>query len=898
LTIKAQLLATAVSVALLAAASAQLPIARLDTIFPFGAKAGTTTEIEVAGAELDGPVSLIFDHAGIKAEPVSGTRFKVQVAPDVPPGAYELRFSGRWGVSAPRWFTVGDGEEALVTAEAKDLTKAPSMTPRTVYNGRAEAGQANYFRIAAKAGERFFVDCAADRIGSRMDALLVLFDASGTEVARSREAKFGDPLLDYTANADGELILQVSDFLVRGGVDYGFRITLNSGPQIDHVLPASAVPGTRQTFQVFGHNLPGGIASADGMERAEISVDVPADAQRRHTSPLPPAATGTQGFHLNIEGSNPYFIAHGDAPAVLDAGGNNRSEAAQIVAVPSEVSGRFYPGGVEWFGFDAVKGKTYIVDVFGQRASAPSDPVLEVFKRTVDVDGKEGLAKIGGGDDEGKNIGGRAYRTDHRDPAFRFTADADGSMRVALRDQFGTLSTFRLRISEPKPGFDVIVAGPAPDGDNNGGKRVFHSGVALRRGQTVELPVAILRRDGFNSEVELEVEGLPAGFTAAPSVVHTGRDNGSIALRMAADAPAWSGAIRVFGKAGDRREAAHPVSVNWTSNDADQERVFSQVGSALTVAGIEEVAPVVVTLAEEKIWETSIGGKLEIPLKLAMSGEIKDKINVRVVELLGLGNKPMQTAIEKDKDVGTLVMEFFNNRDNNKFTTGTHSFALAASTKIGYRRDVDKSTAAEEAKKAAAADADAKRKARDESKKALDTARASTAETDVEKQKRVADSELALKAAEEALKVAEETMRKSEEAAKAAAERAKPRDLLVSDRTFPITLKLAATPIRLVPPAAPLTVAKGAAVEVPVQFERLYGFADEVRFSAKLPDGTAGVSAPEVAVAKDAGKGALVINTAAEAKPGELAIELIAKMKFNGIDLEERHPIKLIITAP
>jgi hypothetical protein len=258
----------------------------------------------------------------------------------------------------------------------------------------------------------------------------------------------------------------------------------------------------------------------------------------------------------------------------------------------------------------------------------------------------------------------------------------------------------------------------------------------------------------------------------------------------------------------------------------------------------------------------------------------------------------MQVAVDRGKDAGTLVLQFLNNRDNNKFTPGTHQFAISASTKIGYRRDVDKATAAEEAKKAAITEVDAKRQVRDAAKRALDAARAATSETELEKQKSIADSDAAFKVAEEAIKAAEEAKRKAEEAAKRAAERAKPRDLLASDRTFPITLKLAATPLKLSVPPEPLSVANGASVELPLQFERLYGFAEEVKFSVKLPEGTKGVTVSEVAVVKDAAGGKLVINTAAESAPGELAVVLIAKMKFNGIDLEERHPIKLLITQP
>src|SRR3954463_6342198 len=46
-----------------------LPVPRLDTIFPMGAKAGTTVaDLGLTGANLDDAETLIFNHPGIKAE--------------------------------------------------------------------------------------------------------------------------------------------------------------------------------------------------------------------------------------------------------------------------------------------------------------------------------------------------------------------------------------------------------------------------------------------------------------------------------------------------------------------------------------------------------------------------------------------------------------------------------------------------------------------------------------------------------------------------------------------------------------------------------------------------------------------------------------------------------------
>ncbi|MCE9531644.1 MAG: hypothetical protein K8T89_11060, partial [Planctomycetes bacterium] len=44
-----------------------LPLARLDSALPSGAKAGTTVEVNLTGTDLEDAEALIFSHPGIKA---------------------------------------------------------------------------------------------------------------------------------------------------------------------------------------------------------------------------------------------------------------------------------------------------------------------------------------------------------------------------------------------------------------------------------------------------------------------------------------------------------------------------------------------------------------------------------------------------------------------------------------------------------------------------------------------------------------------------------------------------------------------------------------------------------------------------------------------------------------
>src|SRR5688500_15659758 len=102
-----------------ASAFAQLPATQLDGIFPIGASPNSDVELTIGGEGLDDVDRLVFSHAGISAQrkmaeptpfdegpqPVENV-FLTKIAADVPPGVYEVRAAGKYGLSNPRSFVV------------------------------------------------------------------------------------------------------------------------------------------------------------------------------------------------------------------------------------------------------------------------------------------------------------------------------------------------------------------------------------------------------------------------------------------------------------------------------------------------------------------------------------------------------------------------------------------------------------------------------------------------------------------------------------------------------------------------------------------------------------------------------------------------------------------------
>ena len=900
----------------------QLPAPRLDSIFPMGGKAGGSVDITLKGADLTGEGQLFFNDPGITSEPIGKGVFKVKIAELVSSGSYDLRFGGKDGTTSPISFAVSNRDEKIAPKEATNKAKAVYLEDNVVMNGIMEPGKAHYYKFPVRNGGRYFIDCFAERINSRADALLVLNDPSGIEVARSRESIGGDPLIGFTPTIEGEYLLRVSDFLARGGAGYNYRIQLRQGPQIDFVLPLSAQPGKTQSFQIFGKNLPGGVPSGeDGLERIEINIDVPTEMERRKTVPVKPSGAGFKGFHYALgEGndiSNSVFIAQSNFSPVIDSGSNSSPEDAQEIPFPSELSGRFYPGKKSWFSFNAEKDKEYVIEVIAHRLVSYCDPSIVVEKVIGDAEGKEKVSIIGKADDQEANVGGRRYPTNSRDPIYRFKADIDCKVRVAVSDNFATKAPFRMIIREPKPDFDLLVSASAPAGDNNKGKKIVREGIAVRRGQVGNLDVYVLRRDGFDGEIELKAQGFPESFKVKTTKLGKGKNHCSLSFYNKEDAPAWAGKVKIVGEADVQgtkiQKEAESLAVNWSVNDADQERVISRTSSGITVASIDEQTPMKVVPAEDKVWESSLGGNLEIPIKFITTSEIKDKVTIVPVDFPGMGKAPqIQVDKGKTKESHKLIIPLLNNKDNNKYQEGTHQFVLRASTKLGYRRDLQVFQIAEEQKKNATKILEEAKKTLEtlkkefeSAKKSLNEAKSSSAETEEEKKKKITDAESKVGLAEESLKQAEKKLKEAEEKNKSAdqklkqaTDRAKPKDVQFVSYSKPVTVKIEACPIRFKDSKAPVELGKGLKSKVVVNFDRLYGFADSVSLSAKLPDGTKGLKVAEASANKDQSAIDLPIEITADANLGLIHLELIAKLKFNGIDLQTKGNVSIKITEP
>jgi hypothetical protein len=807
--LRSLVLALAALLLIASSARAQLPAARLSSVFPSGGQQGQSFDVTVAGTDLDEATKLHFSHPGITAvqktsppgpfdkgpQPVAN-QFTVSIAANVPIGLYEARAIGRYGISSPRSFTVGELPEALekepnqpsVTAGpvafSSVVSQAQEVPLGSVVNGVASSkDDLEYFKFTARKGQRVIIQCWANRIDSRMDPTLAVFDSNGRELGTSRDVNRRDPLLDLAAPADGVYVVKLWDAVYGGGGDYFYRLSIGDGPYLDYILPSAGQPGTTGKFTIYGRNLPGGSPAEQKvagrpLEKLSVEIPIPAGAaaeQLQISTFIEPDDAGLDGFEYRVKGpgghSNPVMIGFAAAPIIAEQEPNNSPAEAQKLTIPCEYVGQFQArGDQDWIVFEAKKGQVYTLEVIAKRQRSRTDPEMIIQRVSVAGDGKETVNELQKVDDLATNLGGPAFDTRSDDPVYRFAVPEDGTYRILMKDLYLTgdpRSVYRVSIRPETPDFRLAAVPLSRIAQQN----QYVAGVPLlRKGGQAAIEVLAFRRDNFAGEIRLSVQGLPAGVTCPEVVIGPTANSAPLVFHADEKAAEWAGVIQIVGKSkiGDKElvREARGGSVIWQmqvqqQNQTAEARMTRNI--ALAVSGAED-APFNVEVAEAKVFEVSRAGKLEIPLKATRRGEFKGAIALVAVGLpqnIRINNM----NIDASKSDAKLAFDVPNNAP-----LGTYSFYLTATSQVPYKRNPEAAAKAAEAKKEldkiVAEMTEANKKAAEAKTNAEKAATDAAAElkktTDAKAaaDKAAADGAAALKAAEEKAKAAKEAAEK------------------------------------------------------------------------------------------------------------------------------------------
>jgi hypothetical protein len=653
-----------------AVAAADLPSPRLDRLFPLGAAAGSSVEVEVSGADLDEPTVLLFDHPGIKAEPLKDRKFKVTVAADVPEGTYDARVVGKHGVSSPRLFAVSHGLAEVPEKEPNDEpATAQPVAVNSAVHGTSDGNKDDVFKFPAKKGQRVVIDCQAGKLDSMLDGTLTLTAADGKILGASSGYNGRDPLIDFVAPADGDYLVSVHDRSYRGGFPY--RLVITDRPHVEAVFPRAIQAGKSQTVTVYGRNLGPGSKPSKWtvgelpLEEKEETVTAPAEVLSRGLfrftdhptthSVLPTAATATlTGFQIH---GVPVLVTND--PIVREAEPNDDPRHPQPIGLPAVVAGRFdKERDADWYEFDTPADGPYSFEVYCERIAGRADPYLVI------LDEKDNrVAEL---DDFGPRD--NAFDGHLRDPSGTVNLSGKKKYRVLVQDRYrrgGARYQYVLTVRRPAPDFHVAVIHSQNPGPG---------GTTIRKGGAAYLDVILQRHDGFNGPVTITADGLPKGLHAAPTTIPND-SRGAFVLWADADAPDFVGPIRLTatGTDGDTTltREVRPYTRVWSSTDMNSSRPTREL-----VVGVAGTAPFSLRPAADRA-EVTAGQKAEVKFLLRRGPGFTGPVTVTPLLLPG-PIKMNQATVADGKAEATVTFDVTNGTRPGEYTLAVRGQAQVA----------------------------------------------------------------------------------------------------------------------------------------------------------------------------------------------------------------------------
>lgn len=447
---------------------------------------------------------------------------EVTIAADAPPGPRELRLVTPRGVSNPLVVHVGTLPEstrkAMISASLQVLGKEASARrkrppeeidvtvalPCTV-NGQIASGEVNRYRFHAAKGQRLvmstqarqLIPYIADAVPGWFQPVLALYNSKGREVAYQDDHWFKpDPVILFEVPADDDYVLEIHDSLYRGREDFVYRITIGELPYVTSIFPMGGNANAPAPPRMLGW----------GLHHAKL--DIPAEP---HDGGLVWLAATCPSGRSN---AMPYRLD--TLPELSEKESNNHTALAQKITLPIIINGRIgTPDDWDVYQFKARANDEVVIEVHARQLDSPLDSIIKLTDST---------GKVLAFNDDSEDLTA-GTNTHHADSYLMTRLPADGNYFVHIGDtarHSGDAHGYRLRISAPRPGFEL---------------RVVPSSLAIpvRAGATAT--VYAIRKDGFTGPIQLTLQNPPDGISAAPATIPAGQPMVKFYLKATRNSP-------------------------------------------------------------------------------------------------------------------------------------------------------------------------------------------------------------------------------------------------------------------------------------------------------------------------------------------------------------------------
>ncbi len=579
---------------------AQVAQPRLNPLSPIGAKRGETVEITLTGAQMGQTIGLLFEGAGITVESISIPKAppntaiaKVNIAPDALPGVRAVRALTKFGASDRQLFCIGAYNEIAEKEPNNTRDKAQEIATLPVaINGKSDGGEdVDWYKFKGRKGQTYILEVMAARLESPFDSVLAIQDAQGHELAMNDDYLGADSFLAFTPKADGDYYIQLHDLRYQGGANFLYRLTVGAIPRVTSIFPIGGQAGHGVNLEKRGYNLGGATSQPITLPNDTTLSQTKVGALQADGSLIAFPFGVSDLFERNeIEPND--SLSHPDTlpiPCVM----NGRIASAPNSKTPD----------TDYFRFKGEKGKRLGFEVVAHQLGSRLESQLYVRNLQGNI-----LAQS---DDNSRNA----------DQRIEFTPPDNGDYILQIRDLYGKGGDeypYRLYATETTPDFRLTFS---------------QDRLVIGQGNRAPLQVTANRLNGYNGEIALDLQGLPAGVVSlTPPTIPAGRNEVFLVLAADAGAQVKGQPFRLIGRATiNKRKVAHEAQALETTQ---RENNLSTLPRELATASVTEPLDISIALSMEKI-TLAPGESKEIVVKVTRRAGFNPKVPISVLGVPG-----------------------------------------------------------------------------------------------------------------------------------------------------------------------------------------------------------------------------------------------------------------------
>jgi hypothetical protein len=471
-------------------------------VFPHGGQRGTDVELLIRGRNLQGASHILSATPKLSADILSvehnAIRARFHLDASLEPGRHDFRIVAPHG-STVNWIDVSDRKEVFEREPNDDRQHAQPIEFPVLVNGTVKAGDYDYFRFTAKAGQTLTFDVLATRNGSQLDSVIDLLDSAGTLLDYSDDYyMFKDPHLVYTFAKPGTYFVRIYGSGESGSENADYRLTAGEMPQVDYAMPSGGRQGQTVEFELSGVNLASisRVTLGDGIASGEIVSKGAKSARVRMRIPDTVSA-GAYRLHVESADQGPATLP---APFVVSAlpeitvlgGAARRKQDPLPVQLPVVANGVLDANrAADYFAFRIDYPQTVLLQVDSMQLGFMLDPMVAIYD--------ESGERIAWQDEPTTNTGRKPVNLD---PSLAINLPKAGRYTAMVRDseyRGDPNYVYRFTMKQAEPDFTATVLG---------------TDETLFRGRENIVTVVVRRVEGWNTPVEVWAENLPPGVTA------------------------------------------------------------------------------------------------------------------------------------------------------------------------------------------------------------------------------------------------------------------------------------------------------------------------------------------------------------------------------------------------